>query len=408
VWSRLAFVALAACGRWSFDPLADGATPPDSGDSVCIEATSGACTPGTFARLQVVPSNAPQGGSTQIMGYMTPTASQTITLGAGHLLVAFAYAGQNVGSMPGTLGGSAPNLELVVSDTLGEQYQAGPLVDEPRYSAAGVQIFFVPNTIAGTTTVTVTASSPQLAQPTDYSTGLILAEYSGAATVDVVDASAVNIPPTGTPTPFASVPPVVAHTECELVVGGMTDGHAGNAQETPAAGWAEPVLDEWCPAAYVDLVAGTELGTSAGIHVDFTNSNEVPGANYTDDGWAAAQLAFRASTSTPTCQPRSLAFTTPAVIGSAGACLGPVTIATTRAGAPANTSSAVPLAVDAGAATLYVDAACAFPSPATEIWAGTSSTTFFLRAPAAGSLVLTASAPMGSALDSATQVATIQ
>jgi hypothetical protein len=382
----LATLTVLGCGRVGLDvgmgsgaPDAATDAPVDGSSSpTCGVATTGSCGPTSpFRRVQFVPSNCPVGTNCKII-VQAASQSQQIALTAGDLLVAFAYGGQNPG---GSNGGTAPNMQFTVTDTLGNTFLPGPFVNNAKYNDSAIQMWFAANAKGGTTTVTASSSAPQ--NETFWS-GLVLLEYSGVAASDVVDVASSTPGPVDAAT--ITAPPITVRSECDLVVGGMTNGHVPNSMDKPSTGWEMPVLDEWDPAGFVDDAAiGASNGDSVGI--------SIAAAGGADDGWASTQLAFRAATATAPCAPDGLAFTTVPQGGFPSKCMGPTTVATTRSGIATSTPTGAPIALTAaGSAAFYADAACSFQLPSTLVGAGTGSTTFWY-ATDGNALTITASSP---------------
>jgi hypothetical protein len=382
VWARAiigATVFACACGRLDFATTAgtndaEGDTAGDSGSELCVDVppTDTCADFSGFHRIQAVPSTCPEGTNCQILENVA-SASQPISEGAGHLLVVFAYGGQNPG---GSNGGTAPNLTFTVSDTLGNTYLPGPFVNDPRYDDSAIQIFYATNIAGGQNTVSVAESAPQTE---NFWTALVLLEYDGVATTNAVDTSSIAVASGSTTS--ANAGNLVTRASCDLVVGAMANGHVINAHDTPGPGFAEPILDEWDPAAFLDNVAtGVSAGTAVSAQVVFERG--------ADDGWVATQLAFRASTSPPMCQPVRLDFATPAQAVPADTCSGLTTIASVSAtGAPTITAGGVPIELDGSGVTFYADAACAFPINRVVIGAGASAASFYFRAANAGAMI---------------------
>jgi hypothetical protein len=387
-------VALAGCGRLGFDAdhVADldagrdamvtdgrGTMVTDGGlGASCTLPTTGSCG-GTspFTRVQFVPSNCAVGTTCMILKNVA-SQSQSITVTAGDLLVAFAYGGQNPGL---SAGGTAPNMQFAVTDTLGNTFYPGPFVNNAKYDDSAIQVFFAPNARGGSDTVTNSSTAPQAE---NFWTGLVVVEYAGVATTNVVDLASSTAGPINSAT--ASAPAMTVRTQCDLVVGGMQNGHVNASHDTPGAGWNMPVLDEWDPAGFVDNAAtGASFGSTVGIAI-----NQALGS---DDGWAATQLAFRAASATAPCSPDGLAFATAPQTVAANTCSGPMTISSVAAGVSTTTPSGIEVSLTGASGTLfYADAACMFPIQQTVIGAGTSSATFYFKAPSA-TTTITVSAP---------------
>ncbi len=369
---------LVNCGRIGFDsspPVSEPDSGGQTGPAACAPPVTGTCgATSPFARVQVVPSNCAEGTSCQIIQEAS-SQSQTISVTAGNLLIAFAYGGQAPNTSPG---GTAPNMQFTVTDTLGNTYLPGSYVNNAAYDDSAIQMFFVPNVRGGANTVTVTETAPQ---QEDFWTGLVLLEYSGVATTDVVDLASSEGAPSSAA--IATAPPMTTRAECDLVVGGMANGHVANSHDTSGSGWAEPLLDEWDPAVFVDNASsGASQGDSVSVSI-----NQQLGA---DDGWVSTQMAFRAATATAPCQPTGLAFTTVPQSVAHSTCSGSTTIASVGT-AEMTTPNGIAVTL-AGPMKFYADSACEFPITSTVIGAGTSSATFWYIAGQAGSPTITASA----------------
>ena len=372
--------ALLGCGRVGFDTSPPANNDSDAGgqtgSAACVAPTTGTCgATSPFTRVQVVPSDCPEGTSCQII-QQASSQSQTISETAGDLLIAFAYGGQAPNGSPG---GTAPNMQFTIVDSLGDTYLPGSYVNNAAYDDSAIQMFFAPNVHGGANTVTVTEIAPQAEQ---FWTGLVLLEYSGVATTDVVDLASSE----GTPSSvaIATAPAITTRAECDLVVGGMANGHVTNSHDTSGNGWAEPLLDEWDPAVFVD---NASIGASHGHSVSVSINQELG----PDDGWVSTQMAFRAATATAPCQPTGLAFSTVPQSIAHGTCSGSTTIASV-ASAETTTPSGIAVTLASPGVTFYADSACEFPITSTVIGAGTSSATFWYLAEEAGSPTITASA----------------
>jgi hypothetical protein len=259
-----------------------------------------------------------------------------------------------------------------VADTLGNTFYPGPFVNNAKYDDSAIQMFFAANVKGGADNVTATSSAPQ---DETFWTGLVVIEYSGVATTDVVDLASSTPGPIDSQTAFT--PAITTRTECDLVVGGMTNGHVPNSHDTPGSGWQMPILDEWDPAAFVDAPGGTAFGGTASIAIEQQGGE--------DDGWAATQIAFRAATATPPCEPTQLAFTTDPQSVAANTCSGATTISSMDAGSAMTTPSGIAVTLDGGSGTaFYADDACAFRiTGGTLIGAGTSAATFWYESTSA-------------------------
>jgi hypothetical protein len=327
---------------------------------------------GNIALVQAVPGTA---GSQNITNDYSE--SQTINETAGHLLVAIVYAGENPG---GSNDSSAPNMRFSVSDTLGNTYYAGPLINNGLYNVAAVQIFYAYNIAGGSNTVTAISNSPQIADPW---TGLFLQEYSGIATTSVVDVSSGQAAPSST----ATVTPgtMTTSTSCDLVVAAFADGHVSSQTDTGGAGWTTRSSDSFDPAWVFD---DSPIGVVAGQTVNAV-MNLTGGA---DNGWAAAQTAFRGAKTSAPAQPTQLAFTTSSQSVTTRSCSSAVTIQSQNASAqPTNTSTGINIALSGSGLMFYADANCVYPISSVYIGAGTNTQSFYFQGTAAGSPTITAS-----------------
>ncbi len=303
-----------------------------------------------------------------------PSLSFGLTESAGDLLVAIAYGGQNPGqSTPAT---TAPNMTFSVSDTLGNKYYAGPLIENTTSNQAAVQIFYAPNIVAGANTVTATSAASGLT----VWTGLFLQEYSGIATSDVVDISTGRMAPLSTATVSPGM--MTTGTGCDLVVGAFADGHVDGQNVSATTGWTMRSTDLWDPGAAVDNVG---MGAASGsvVNPSFTLSS---GA---DDGWVAAAMAFRDSSSAPLPQPTGLVFKTAAQSLPMGTCSGPATLEAHAATVLARTATGISLSLSG--ASFYADSACAFPITSVAMGAGRADATFYFKTSSVGDFTITAS-----------------
>ena len=289
---------------------------PDTG----VDA-GGGCT---FATVQAVPG-APPGGHIMKVG---DTESQVIGEHAGDLLVAIAYGGQGPsGGDPPT---TTPNQTFTVSDSLGNTYYAGEMIENSRSSEAAIQIFYAPNVKGGMNTVTAVQTVPGGLM---VQTGLFLQEYSGIATTDVVDVSSGQMAPSMTATVVPG--PMTTFTGCELVVGAFTDGHVSEDDSlATGAGWVMRSADDWDPADAVDNIGFGGPAGSANATMLLTGE--------ADDGWVAVQMAFRPSTSAAPPQPTGIGFTTTAQTVAVGACSSVVTVGLVKVMTPTSAGDGSP------------------------------------------------------------------
>jgi hypothetical protein len=330
---------------------------------------SGTSTSCSFALKQAVPGT----GTYQVI-QQQPSLSSGLTENDGDLLVAIAYGGQNPGqSTPAT---TAPNMTFTVSDTLGNRYYAGPLYTNTTSNQAAVQIFYAPNIIAGSNTVTATSAGSGLT----VWTGLLLQEYSGIATSDVVDISTGRMAPSSTATVSSGT--MTTGTGCDLVVGAFADGHVDGQNLSSASGWTMRSTDLWDPGAVVDNV-GMGAAPGAMVNPSFTLSG---GA---DNGWVAAAMAFRDSSSAALPQPSSVAFKTAQQSVPMGGCSGPTTIESRVGSSATRTATGISLALSG--TSFYADSTCAFPITSVAIGAGTADATFYFKPSSLLAFTITAS-----------------
>jgi hypothetical protein len=360
---------------------------PDGGTDAGRDASYG---PVTFA--QAVPGTAVY----QVMQNV-PSQSQTISLDAGDLLVAIAYGGQGPGSPTPT---TAPNIAFAVSDSQGNAYFAGPLVESSRSHQSAIQIFFAPNVRGGPTTVTFTSS----VSPPGLSlwTGLFLQEYSGMAARNVADVSSARMAP-GLTTDV-SPGPVTTTAECDLVVAAFTDGNIYAQALDAGAGWTFRSTDLWDPGAAVDNLPGcSPAGSVVDGLMDIT-SGAPQHSSPVDDGWVAAQIALRASGTTEPPQPAAVAFATQAMTAPRGTCAGPVMLESRIGTQAVRSATGLQVALSAPGLSLHVDPTCRSPVSSVFIGAGTSSTGFYFLGADAGAWTITATTP---GLSGDTQVETV-
>jgi hypothetical protein len=346
-------------------PPTDVVVPDASGD------TSVVCS---VDAIQAVPGTSEY----QVMANSDAQA-QVITLTAGHLLVAVAYGGQGPGnSTPLTV---VPNMTFAVSDTLGNAFYAGPMVENSNSNQAAIQIFYAPNVTGGADTVT--ASSSSSGTSISLWTGLFLQEYSGIAATDVVDVGSAQMAPSSTSTITPGT--VTTSTQCDLVVGAFTDGHVGGQNLTAGSGWVFRSTDDWDPGASVD---NAPFGASRGTPVDATMM--LTGGS--DDGWVATQLAFRGTGTTAPVQPNDVTFSTAPRTVMKGACSEIVTVQSVHGTGVARTSNGIHLALTGPVGVgFFADPGCVYPIPSLYIGAGTSSSSFYFSSANSGSVKLQAS-----------------
>jgi hypothetical protein len=350
-------------------PVADARPPPDT--SVLDTSVPETSIPCSVIAVSAVPGTSEY----QVIGNANAEA-QSITLGAGHLLVAVAYGGQNPGeSTPIT---TVPNMTFAVSDTLGNTFYAGSMIQNSNNNQAAIQIFYAANVKGGSDTVT--ASSNASGSSISLWTGLFLQEYSGIATTDVVDVGSGQMAPSSTRT--VTPGSATTTTACDLVVGAFTDGHVGGQNLNAGTGWTFRSTDDWDPGGAVDNAPG---GASKGTAVDATMY--LTGGN--DNGWVAAQLAFRGAGTTAPAQPDSVAFVSSAQTVGKGACSNAVFVQSNHGSAAANTATGIKMTLSAPAGvSFYIDPNCAYPITDLYIGAGTSSQTFYFTSANTGTVAL--------------------
>jgi hypothetical protein len=345
--------------------------PADSGVDVGVDAPSdgGSCN---ITAVQAVP-----GTGTYHVITDGGTNQQGIAETAGDLLVAILYAGQNpYSSAPLT---TTPNMNLSVTDTLGNTYYAAPMYENTISNQAVVQIFYAPNIAGGYNVVTGMASTGLgMVQ-----TGLFLQEYSGLATSDVVDVSSGQTAPPSTT--VIEPLPMTTTASCDLVVGAFSDGHVDAQAINASGGWILRSSDRWDPAGAVDdAPIGVPAGSIVQAEMDLTTSP--------DNGWAAAQVAFRAATTTALPQPNQISFLSTPQSVMHGTCSSAVTLDSTLAAAPTRTATGVDVSLSAPDLTFYIDPACTYPIKSVLIGAGTDSQSFYFIGPTGGGQTITASA----------------
>jgi hypothetical protein len=345
----------------------------DAGDA----GSDAPMVPCTIAAVQAVPGTGTyhvmqDGGSEQ----------QFITETAGNLLVAVAYGGQGPGqTTPLT---TVPNMKFTVTDTLGNTFHAAAMYENTNSNQAAIQIFYATNILPGANTVTVTSTT---ADGLMLQTGLFLQEYSGMAITDVVDVSSGQMAPSMT---TQVVPPAVTTvTSCDLVVGAFTDGHVDGQPLDAGPGWTLRSTDRWDPGGAVDNAptGGAPAHSVVAAEIDLSGG--------ADDGWVAAQVAFRAaSTSAPT-QPDEIGFATPPQTVSAGSCSNVVTLRSDHGGSPAVTATGIDVELSGPGLAFYIDSSCKYPITDVYIGAGTYSQSFHFIGASKGSPIITATPKPG-------------
>ena len=117
-----------------------------------------------------------------LTGADSQSAALTSNETAGNLLVAVVYA------YSGSSNAFAYTLSTVVTDSAGNAWFPGPVWNNwtGDSTAPTVQLWYAPNIVAGANTVTATLL-PADPSPSSTQIGLSVLEYSGLATVDVVD-----------------------------------------------------------------------------------------------------------------------------------------------------------------------------------------------------------------------------
>jgi hypothetical protein len=359
----------------SNDASANGSDAGGDGSNNALDGSfSGPCTIGA---VQAVPGTAVE----QVI-QQSPTSSQSMTNSAGNFLVAIAYGGQNPGqTTPPT---TAPNMTFAVSDTQGNTYYSADMIQNPISNQSALQIFFAPNIKGGANTVT--ASSTTGGGAFTLWTGLLVQEYSGIATSDVATVSTARYANASTTMPSAG--DMMTTSSCELVVGAFVNGHVSETTVAALPGWIKRSTDVWDPGGAVDN-AGAPAPAMTNVNAGISLGG---GA---DNGWVAAQIAFRgAGTQAPTV-PSDIAFSTSSQTVKAGACSGPVTIITKGGAASAGVQLRTPTGMTAGLSgaglTFYADSACMFPRTSAHVGAGSSSHTFYFTAANPGTVTITAS-----------------
>jgi hypothetical protein len=341
--------------------------------------------PCDISSVQAVPGTAVY----QVM-QNSATSSQALNLTTGNLLVAIAYGGQGPGqSTPLT---TVPNMTFSIRDSLGNAFYGGPMFENSNSHQASIQIFYSPNVIGGADSVTASSAD---ANGISLWTGLLLQEYSGLATVDVVDVSSGQMAPSSTSTITPGSMTTVSR--CDLVVGAFTDGHVGGQNLGSGTGWVLRSTDDWDPGGAVD---NAPLGAPAGSSVNAV-MNLTGGA---DNGWVASQMAFRGAPTPALSQPSEIAFSTPPRSISEGVCSSVVTLESRRASVATNTATGMSIALSGTGLTFYADANCAYPISSLYLGAGTSARSFYFVSSATG--VVTLKASVGSAM-STSQVETV-
>jgi len=252
------------------------------------------------------------------------------------------------------------------------------MYENSKSNQAAIQIFYAPDIKGGANTVTVTSATTL---GLSLQTGLLLQEYSGAATSDVVDISSGQMAPSSTTT---IEPGNMTTSLCGRVIGAFTDGHVGGQTLSAGAGWTLRSTDDWDPGAAVDSVL---QGIPAHSVVNAV-MNLSAGA---DDGWVAAQVAFRGAGTASPLQPDKLVFANPPVTVSAGACSSVVTIDSRRGSTASITSTGIVSSLSGPAGLIfYIDSNCVYPIKNLYIGAGASSQSFYFMGANKGSALITA------------------
>jgi hypothetical protein len=324
-----------------------------------------------------------------------PAMTQTLTATAGNLLVAIAYGGQNPGqSTPHT---TDANMTFTVSDSRGNTYYPGPMFENGISNQSALQIFYAPNVAGGSTDVTA-KSNP--ATSITVWTGLFVQEYSGVATTDVVD---ISVGRSANAAATAMTPGPMTTTLCSLVVGAFVDGHVEGQPLTAGTGWVFRSTDEWDPGAAVDnSPTGAPANTSVNALMNLTHN--------ADTGWVAAQMAFRAASTTALPQPTKLAFSNSPLTINSGACAELDLATESSGGAPLVTATGVRIALASAGATFYADSACAYPITGTLVGAGTSAMTIYVKPTVTGpnTISVTATPTNSTSVSGAAQTETVQ
>ena len=389
----LAIAAVTGCLFPDVTPLggADGSPPDVSSPDVSPGTDAGAtdanvpeAEAGDWGPCNLVSLGAVPGTTEGQVMENTPTSQQTIGETSGSLLVVLAYGGQDPGSNDASPPTTLPNMTFSVSDTLGNTYYAGPLVENWRWHQAAMQIFYAPNVIGGTNTVTVTSAAET---GVSLWTGAFLQEYSGVAATDVVDFSSGQAAPSSTTS--VSPPAVASVRACELVVGGFTDGHVGGQSLNVFSGWVKRSTDDWDPGGAWDNPDAAPAGTAVAGGMYLTGG--------ADDGWVAAQMAFRGVNTVALQQPDSLGFETPTRTASVNGCSQAVVVQTQHGMTPAQTSTGITATLAGSGLTFAIDSACKYPISTLFIGAGTSSQPFYFKSSTTGSKTITVSG-LGSAI----------
>jgi hypothetical protein len=363
----------------------DAGDASDGGEPEASDAPSGPCE---ITAVQAVP-----GVGTIYHGIVDGGSKElTITESAGNLLVAVAYGGQ--GPHTTTPPSTTPNLRFTVTDTLGNTYHAASMYENSRSNQAAIQIFVAPNIKGGANTVTaLSTSSAGIVEET----GLFLEEYAGAATKDAVDISSGQMAPSLS---TQVVPgPMTTAASCDWTVAAFADGHVTEQMDTAGSGWTLSNTDFWDPAVQVDPVGGP---VPAGTVV-----NAIMDLKAADDGWVAAQVAFRSSTTAALPQPDRIAFDTPAQTVTAGVCSKPVTLRSDHGTTRTRSSGGIGMTLSGAGLTFYADPACAYPITDLLIGAGTASQTFYFQGSTAGVTLLTATPGTATGLAAVSQKETV-
>lgn len=291
--------------------------------------------------------------------------------------MAIAYAGQVTNGAY-----TPPNTKFTLTDTRGNTWYPGPIVTNPTGMVSAEQMFYAQNFNGGAaSTVTATLANGS----GNYSVGLVLYEFSGVATSNAVDISSSFVPTVASSTGNAGT--INTRTSCDLVVAGILDGNVnGQYVYSGGGGFTEAIQDEWFPAGFLDNSA---TGSAYGATVSATLTGMLPA----DSDWVGTQMAFRASTTSALPQPTQLAFATSGQTVSHNTCSAVVTVSTLDSGSNLTTTSAGAVVTLSGAGlTYYADSTCTYPITTATIGAGSSGVSFYYKAAAVGSPVISAAA----------------
>jgi hypothetical protein len=318
----------------------------------------------------------------QVMQSQT-SESQTITLTPGNLLVAIAYSGQGPGGGGTSEASTSPNMQYLVTDSQGDEYFAGPYIEDGVHHWSAMQIYFAPNVKGGMTSVTVQSDA---GVPLNPFTGLLLEEYSGLATSDVADIASVVVAPTSTST--VSTAPMTTRAACSLVIAGFTDGDVPGEPLITDGGWPIRSTDLWDPGAVFDNGPAWAVGGS------LVGGAVVQESFPTSDTWVATQLAFRSALSPVLPQPTAIGFQTSPQTVPVNSCSAAVVLQSVSNGELVPTGSGIAVRLSAPNLSLFADPACAFPVTSVYVGAGTGTRPFYFRSQSsAATPVITATAP---------------